>query len=204
MTAGTTYYFQITAADDLDLRSYFARNNGVAPEWDIHLTSWLDGDPGFPDFFVGAGLSIRRYQDHATFSERLMPEVDHYFWGASRTVPNAGETEELAAKHYAPHVERPFYPGLVKYMTSAPIIAAVLEAPRVIEVSRTLMGATFGWKAEPGTIRGDFSSSTAYNLVHGSDSPEAAEKEIALFFSADEINDYERSLDGWLISEDDG
>lgn len=112
-------------------------------------------------------------------------------------------TEELAAKHYAPHVERPFYPGLVKYMTSAPIIAAVLEAPRVIEVSRTLMGATFGWKAAPGTIRGDFSSSTAYNLVHGSDSPEAAEKEIALFFSADEINDYERSLDGWLISEDD-
>jgi nucleoside-diphosphate kinase len=113
-------------------------------------------------------------------------------------------TEELAAKHYAPHVERPFYPGLVKYMTSAPIIAAVLEAPRVIEVSRKLMGATFGWKAEPGTIRGDFSSSTAYNLVHGSDSPEAAAKEIALFFSADEINDYERSLDGWLISEDDG
>ncbi len=112
-------------------------------------------------------------------------------------------TEELAAKHYAPHVERPFYPGLVKYMTSAPIIAAVLEAPRVIEVSRALMGATFGWKAEPGTIRGDFSCSTAYNLVHGSDSPEAAEKEIALFFSADEINDYERSLDSWLISEDD-
>ena len=112
-------------------------------------------------------------------------------------------TEELAAKHYAPHVERPFYPGLVKYMTSAPIIAAVLEGPRVIEVTRTLMGATFGWKAEPGTIRGDFSASTAYNLVHGSDSPEAAEKEIALFFNADEIQAYERSLDSWLISEDD-
>lgn len=112
-------------------------------------------------------------------------------------------TEELAAKHYAPHVEKPFYPGLVKYMTSAPIIAAVLEAPRAIEVSRKLMGATFGWKAEPGTIRGDFGSSTAYNLVHGSDSPEAAQKEISLFFSADELCEYERSLDGWLISEDD-
>ncbi|MHC4411180.1 MAG: nucleoside-diphosphate kinase [Planctomycetota bacterium] len=112
-------------------------------------------------------------------------------------------TEELAAKHYAPHVEKPFYPGLVKYMTSAPIIAAVLEAPRAIEVSRKLMGATFGWKAEPGTIRGDFGSSTAYNLVHGSDSPEAAQKEIALFFSADELCEYGRSLDGWLISEDD-
>jgi nucleoside-diphosphate kinase len=65
------------------------------------------------------------------------------------------------------------------------------------------MGATFGWKAEPGTIRGDFGSSTAYNLVHGSDSPEAAQKEIALFFSADELCEYGRSLDGWLISEDD-
>ena len=112
-------------------------------------------------------------------------------------------TPERAATHYAPPVEKPFYPGLVEYMTSAPIVAAVLEAPRVIDVTRKLMGATFGWKAEPGTIRGDFSSSTAFNLVHGSDSPEAAEKEIALFFGADELCEYERSLDGWLISEDD-
>ena len=112
-------------------------------------------------------------------------------------------TEELAAKHYAPHVDKPFYPGLVSYMTSAPIVAAVLQGPRVIEVTRTLMGATFGWKAEPGTIRGDFSSSTAFNLVHGSDSPESARKEIDLFFSADEIQEYDRSLDPWLISEDD-
>ncbi len=110
---------------------------------------------------------------------------------------------ELAAKHYAPHVERPFYPGLVKYMTSAPILAAVLEAPRVIDTMRTLMGATFGWKAEPGTIRGDFSNSTAYNLVHGSDSPENAEREIALFFNADELHSADRSIDTWLVSEDD-
>ena len=112
-------------------------------------------------------------------------------------------TPELAAKHYAPHVKKPFYPGLVKYMTSAPIVAAVLEGPRVIETCRKLMGATFGWKAEPGTIRGDFSNSTAYNLVHGSDSPEAAAKEIGLFFADDEIQEYERSLNTWLISEDD-
>ena len=66
------------------------------------------------------------------------------------------------------------------------------------------MGATFGWKAEPGTIRGDFSNSTAYNLVHGSDSPESAEREIGLFFAPEELLDsYERSLDGWLISGDD-
>jgi nucleoside-diphosphate kinase len=65
------------------------------------------------------------------------------------------------------------------------------------------MGKTFGWEAEPGTIRGDFGSSTSFNLVHGSDSPESAQKEIALFFGDAELCDYERSLDGWLISEDD-
>jgi len=112
-------------------------------------------------------------------------------------------TEELAARHYAPHKEKPFYPGLVEYMTSAPVVAAVLEAPRVIDVTRKLMGATFAWKAEPGTIRGDFGNSTSFNLVHGSDSPEAAQKEIALFFRDDELCEYDRSLDGWLISEDD-
>ena len=112
-------------------------------------------------------------------------------------------TPELAAQHYAPHVGKPFYDGLVSYMTSAPVVAAVLEGPRVIDTMRKLMGATFGWKAEPGTIRGDFSNSTAYNLVHGSDSPESAEREIGLFFAPEELLDSERSLDGWLISDDD-
>jgi nucleoside-diphosphate kinase len=112
-------------------------------------------------------------------------------------------TPELAAKHYAPHAGKPFYDGLVKYMTSAPVVAAVIEGPRVIDVSRMLMGATFGWKAEPGTIRGDFSASTGYNLVHGSDSPESAEREIDLFFAPDELIDYPRELDRWLISPDD-
>ncbi len=112
-------------------------------------------------------------------------------------------TKELAEKHYALHVDKPFYPGLVEYMTSAPIVAAAIEGPRAVEVSRTLMGATFGWKAEPGTIRGDFGSSTAYNLVHGSDSAESAAKELALFFTDDELVEYERSLDSWVISEDD-
>lgn len=112
-------------------------------------------------------------------------------------------TEELAARHYAPHVGKPFYKGLVQYMTSSPVVAAVVEGPRVIEVSRRLMGATFGWKAEPGTIRGDFGSSTAFNLIHGSDSPESAAKEIALFFGKGEVAEYSRSLDAWFISEDD-
>ena len=112
-------------------------------------------------------------------------------------------TPELAAEHYAPHVGKPFYAGLVRYMTSAPVVAAVLEGPRVIEVTRKLMGATFGWKAEPGTIRGDFSCSTGYNLVHGSDSAESAEREIGLFFADGELAEYERTLDAWLVSDDD-
>ncbi|MEZ6187004.1 MAG: nucleoside-diphosphate kinase [Planctomycetota bacterium] len=90
--------------------------------------------------------------------------------------------EALAAKHYEAHKERPFYPGLVKFMTSSPLVALALEGPNAIEVSRKLMGATFGFKADPGTIRGDFGISNQYNLVHGSDSPEAAERELGLFF----------------------
>ncbi len=112
-------------------------------------------------------------------------------------------TPELAAQHYAPHVGKAFYEGLVQYMTSAPVVAAVIEGPRAIDVTRSLLGATFGWKAEPGTIRGDFSASTAFNLVHGSDSPESAEREIGLFFEPDEVVEYDRTLDSWLISNDD-
>lgn len=112
-------------------------------------------------------------------------------------------TPELAAQHYAPHVDKPFYKGLVRYMTSAPVVAAVIEGPRAIETTRKLMGATFGWKAEPGTIRGDFSNSTAFNLVHGSDAPESAAHEIGLFFRPEELVAYERSLDAWLVSGDD-
>lgn len=112
-------------------------------------------------------------------------------------------TPELAARHYAPHVGKPFYDGLVSYMTASPVVAAVLEGARVIEVMRRLMGATFGWKAEPGTIRGDFSNSTGYNLVHGSDSKESAEREIGLFFQPEELAEYDRAIETWLISDDD-
>jgi nucleoside-diphosphate kinase len=112
-------------------------------------------------------------------------------------------TPELAARHYAAHTQKPFYKGLVAYMTSSPVVAAVLEGPRAVETTRKLMGATFGWKAEPGTIRGDFSNSTSFNLVHGSDSVESAAKEIALFFSPNEIAAVDRTLDRWLVSEDD-
>jgi len=95
-------------------------------------------------------------------------------------------TPELATRHYADHEGKPFYDGLVGFMTSDPVVALVLEGPHAISVCRAMMGATFGFKADPGTIRGDFGISNQFNLVHGSDSPEAAEREIGLFFPGGE------------------
>lgn len=91
-------------------------------------------------------------------------------------------SQELAGQHYADHKGKPFYAGLVSFMTSDPVVAMVLEGPSAISVCRQMMGATFGFKADPGTIRGDFGISNQFNLVHGSDGPEAAEREIGLFF----------------------
>ena len=91
-------------------------------------------------------------------------------------------SQELAAEHYAAHKERPFYAGLVRFMTSRPIVALALEGIGAVAICRKMMGKTFGCDAEPGTIRGDFGMSRSYNLIHGSDSPEAAERELGLFF----------------------
>jgi len=94
---------------------------------------------------------------------------------------------DLAERHYSPHKGKPFYPGLIEYITSGPVVVLVVAGPRAISVCRKLMGKTFGFEAEPGSIRGDFGVSTTYNLVHGSDSPETAETEIALYFKPEEI-----------------
>jgi nucleoside-diphosphate kinase len=91
-------------------------------------------------------------------------------------------TPELAARHYRAHTQKKFYPGLVKFMTSGPVVAMALEGIDAIRICRNLMGATFGADAAPGTIRGDFGVSRSYNLVHGSDGPEAAAHELELFF----------------------
>jgi nucleoside-diphosphate kinase len=109
---------------------------------------------------------------------------------------------ELAEKHYAPHKGKPFYPGLIKYITSGPVVVMVLAGPGAIVVARNLMGKTFGFEAEPGTIRGDFGLSKTYNLVHGSDSPESAATEIALYFMPDELLDY-TTADGTWVSKPD-
>lgn len=91
-------------------------------------------------------------------------------------------SKELAETHYQDHKGKPFYDGLVGFITSSPVVALCLEGPSAITVCRNMMGATFGFKADPGTIRGDYGISNQFNLVHGSDGPEAAERELGLFF----------------------
>ena len=107
-------------------------------------------------------------------------------------------TPELAQRHYAEHVEKPFYPGLEKYITSSPILALVVAGPEAISVVRTMVGPTNGLIAPPGTIRGDFSMSNRLNLIHASDSEASAEREIATFFDASEIFDYELAIAPWI------
>jgi nucleoside-diphosphate kinase len=112
-------------------------------------------------------------------------------------------SEQLARQLYAVHEEKPFYEGLVRYICSAPSLVMVWQAEGIIEIVRRMMGATFGYDAQPGTIRGDFSCSRGYNLIHGSDSRESAEREIEIFFPPDEIIDYELADASWLYGRND-
>jgi nucleoside-diphosphate kinase len=112
-------------------------------------------------------------------------------------------TPELAKQHYAEHVEKGWYPTLEKFITGGPIVAAIIEGLEAIRVVREMLGATSGLKAAPGTIRGDFSSSRQMNLVHASDGPEAAAREIALYFKPNEIVEFEPTLTPWLRAGDE-
>lgn len=105
---------------------------------------------------------------------------------------------ELAERHYAEHVGKPFFPELVSFITSGPVFAMVWQGDDVIALSRQMMGKTNALEAAPGTIRGDFAVHTGRNLVHGSDSPESAEREIANFFAPEELLNYERAIDRWI------
>jgi nucleoside-diphosphate kinase len=112
-------------------------------------------------------------------------------------------TESMARQFYAVHKDKPFFEGLARYLASAPILAMVWEADGVIQMARKMLGATFGYEAQPGTIRGDFSCSRGYNLVHGSDSPESVEFEIPLFFTPEEIVNYDLTDEKWLYGRND-
>lgn len=107
-------------------------------------------------------------------------------------------SRELAETHYASHKGKGFYDGLVRFMTSAPVLVLAVRGVGAITICRGMMGATFGSKAAPGTIRGDFGVSNSFNLIHGSDSPEAAEREIGLFFKGGEVIASTRAIEGWV------
>jgi nucleoside-diphosphate kinase len=106
--------------------------------------------------------------------------------------------QALANKHYGVHEGKPFFQGLVSFITSSPVIVGVLEGPNAIETVRNTMGATNPVAADPGSIRGRLAIEIGHNLIHGSDSPETADFEIGLFFNASEIIDYRRDIDTWI------
>jgi nucleoside-diphosphate kinase len=105
---------------------------------------------------------------------------------------------DLAERHYAPHKGKPFYEPLIAFMTGGPVIATALEGKEAVAICRRMMGATFGSDAEAGTIRGDFGMSKRFNLIHGSDSPETAARELALFFQPAELIDHEPGAWRWV------
>lgn len=107
-------------------------------------------------------------------------------------------SQELAEQHYDVHKERPFFPGLVKFITSGPVVAMVWEGDGVIASARKLIGATNPLNAEPGTIRGDYGVSIGRNLIHGSDAPETAQREIALWFKDEELANWQPTIAPWL------
>ncbi|MGM1020560.1 nucleoside-diphosphate kinase [Paenibacillus sp. FSL R10-2782] len=107
-------------------------------------------------------------------------------------------SREQAERHYAEHVGKPFFEELVGFITSGPVFAMVWEGDNIVTLSRLLIGKTQVTEALPGTIRGDFAAHTPFNLIHGSDSPESAEREIANFFTPEESVRYEKSVATWV------
>ena len=111
-------------------------------------------------------------------------------------------TTELAERHYAEHRERPFFPGLVAFITSSPVVAMVWEGPGAVALVRSMMGTTNPAASPPGTIRGDLAVSLAMNVIHGSDSVESAAREMSIFFPDAELVDWESSASEWVVAAD--
>jgi len=109
---------------------------------------------------------------------------------------------EVAEQHYDVHRDKPFFAGLIEFITSGPLVAMCVEGPNAIAVCREINGATRPPQATPGSIRGDMALDTGHNLVHGSDSPETASREVALWFKPEELVDYERAVDSWILDAD--
>ena len=106
--------------------------------------------------------------------------------------------KETAEKHYAEHKDKKFFPSLISYITSGPVLAMVLEGENAVQVCRNIMGKTNPQESAPGTIRGDYCMVTGVNIIHGSDSPESAAREIGIFFRPEDLVDYKRDSDKWI------
>ena len=109
-------------------------------------------------------------------------------------------TEDLAREHYKEHVGKPFFDGLLNFITSSPVAVIAVDGEGVIAIVRNMMGETNPAKAAPGTIRGDFGVDFGLNIVHGSDGLESAERELALFFDRNELIDYDRAIQAWITA----
>lgn len=107
-------------------------------------------------------------------------------------------TNELAERHYAEHKGKDFFEPLLSFITAGPVFAMVWEGDQAVELCRALIGKTNALEAAPGTIRSDFAIHTRYNLIHGSDSPESAQREISIFFSKDELVSYDKTIQAWI------
>lgn len=106
--------------------------------------------------------------------------------------------KEVAENHYGEHKERPFFPSLINYITSGPVLAMVWEGESAVSVCRNMMGKTNPKESAPGTIRGDYGMQTGMNIIHGSDSVESAEREISIFFRPEELVSYEKTIQSWI------
>jgi nucleoside-diphosphate kinase len=113
-------------------------------------------------------------------------------------------TTETAEAHYAPHKGKPFYDGLIRFMTGSPVVVLALQGKGVIDITRKMIGATFGFKAEPGSIRGDYGVSSSFNLIHGSDSADSAKHELSLWFKPEELVTYDLASRVWTYDFSSG
>ncbi|MDQ6856083.1 MAG: nucleoside-diphosphate kinase [Candidatus Dormibacteraeota bacterium] len=111
-------------------------------------------------------------------------------------------TTDMAERHYGEHKDKPFFAGLVEFITSSPVVAMVWEGPGAVALVRTMMGTTNPQSSPPGTIRGDLAVSLAMNVIHGSDSLQSAEREVGIFFSEKELLDWESSGSSWIVADD--
>ena len=148
---------------------------------------------------VGEGIitSIGSSESHFVVMEHP-DQISKAVLARGLDAQTAFQIVSIARQHYAEHLEKPFYPSLEEFITAAPVVATVMSGPEVVRVVREMLGATSGLKATPGTIRGDHSSSRQMNLVHASDSPESAEREIAIYFQPHEILEWDPTLACWL------